>query len=282
MTNQTRQFRNARHQPQQHLSAPAAPKAREEGSAVTATTAVGGAATCELLFTGLPTNLRQIYQTTLQRIAPPGVKVPEPVLLNDGSSDTVMLQLQVGSAQEAKALAKRLHHTTVFGAYLDAAAVPLSSLRLNRRACCVEVLVTPAPNVAALGPDVEDLEADGAGDAYEGAAAPAGRTAFGYDAIDTVTSFLQPAPGLLSVTPAPLPEDAAEGAAAVWRFNAFFADEGCALHARAVLSGRAHQGYHYFLRRVVDARPPQQRAKPQPPAAAPPAKAAGVKRTRDQ
>jgi hypothetical protein len=206
-----------------------------------------------VVVTELPADMKLIYHRTVRQMLPAVVQksIPVPEMIEEADGATIIFEVE--SKHVAEAMKKRLNRTTVYGNRWHVDILPVDALIPNQEANVVDVTLNP-PGLAC---DVRQ----------------ALQSVQGFLAVDHATARPQSADDN---------EDAAEDAdesedtkktarasggaeAPVKRLVAVFAEEGAAIHARAVLSGRlvGTQGSRMFLRLRRRAGPPAAAAKKQ-------------------
>jgi hypothetical protein len=193
----------------------------------------------------LPADMKLIYHRTVRQMLPAAVQksIPVPEIIEEADGATMIFEVE--SKHVAEAMQKRLNRTTVYGNRWHVDILPVDALIPNQEANVVDVTLNP-PGLAC---DVRQ----------------ALQSVQGFLAVDHATARPQSGDDNEDAEDADESEDtkktarASGGAEApVKRLVAVFAEEGAAIHARAVLSGRlvGTQGSRMFLRLRRRAGPP--------------------------
>lgn len=173
----------------------------------------------------LPADMKAIYSRTVKQLLPAiQKKIPVPDIIEE--ADGATLVFEVDSKEIAEQMFRRLQNTTVFGSKWKLEYHPLSAVTCANEASLVDIVLNPPASKYDVAKALAGVQGFLAVDE------PLGLTSTGETGI---------AAGQKSV--------AADGEAVVTKLVATFADEGGAVHARAVLSGRrvGPQGSRMFL-----------------------------------
>ncbi|CCW65087.1 unnamed protein product [Phytomonas sp. EM1] len=213
-----------------------------------------------VLFTDLPTDMASIYTRIIRRFFPAAEqqKISDATILEE--ADNATLTVEVPDKATAQMLHKRLQNAKVCGRRWKVQYVPLSQTRTKSEACVVEcILVPPAPRAVAeralsnmkgfldfVEPPkrLEGVRGSAEKVSQTDARKPRGRGLKGEHVEDEEGEEGGPMTGAEGES-----FSAADSPRSVWW--ATFADEGSALHARSVLSGRlvGSSGTRLFLER---------------------------------
>ncbi|CUG39141.1 Hypothetical protein, putative [Bodo saltans] len=200
-----------------------------------------------VVVTELPADMKLIYHRTVRQMLPAVVQksIPVPEIIEEADGATMIFE--VDSKHIAEAMQKRLNRTTVYGNRWHVDILPVEALIPNQEANVVDVTLNP-PGLAC---DVRQ-----ALQSVQGFLAVDHATARPQSGDDNEEDEANEAEEAKKATPHSAGRGGAE--APVKRLVAVFAEEGAAIHARAVLSGRlvGTQGSRMFLRLRRRAGPP--------------------------
>lgn len=188
-----------------------------------------------VVVTELPADMKLVYHRTVRQMLPAAVQksIPVPEMIDEADGATMIFEVE--SKHVAVEMQKRLNRTTVHGKRWHVDILPLDALVPNQEASVVDVTLNP-PGLAG---DVRQ-----ALQSVQGFLAVDSAVARPQD--DEEENLEDEEVDVKKAAPA------ARGGAEVptKRLVAVFAEEGAAIHARAVLSGRlvGTQGSRMFLR----------------------------------
>lgn len=188
-----------------------------------------------VLLTDLPADIQTIYTGVIRSLANASPRVrhrsgrPFPFFISEASvieeSGNATLVVEVPSKEAAQRLCRQLQNARVCGRRWKAQYAPARQVHASPDPCLVECVLVP----------------EGSRDLAERALA----------AVPGFLGLSEPPPELVAQGFSGTAVDTQESGESEGKLLASFADEGCALHARAVLSGRliGTSGIRMFLAR---------------------------------